>query len=65
MPRAMLISAFIFAIMHMNLRAMLPLFAVGICLAWVYEKRGNIWAPITFHAAFNTQSFVMIYLLRA
>ncbi|MGB0371302.1 MAG: lysostaphin resistance A-like protein [Opitutales bacterium] len=58
------ISALIFAIMHANMKAMIPLFVVGICLAWVYERRGNIWAPIAFHMAFNTQSFIFIYLQR-
>ncbi|MEM7673671.1 MAG: CPBP family intramembrane glutamic endopeptidase [Verrucomicrobiota bacterium] len=58
-------SALIFACVHWNLRALLPLFLVGVCLAWVYERRGNIWAPIAFHMAFNAQSFVLIYILRS
>ena len=60
----MAISAIIFAFAHFNLRAMVPLFVMGMFLAWIYERRGNIWAPIAFHAAFNTQSFVLIFILR-
>lgn len=63
-PKGMVISASIFACMHWNMRALLPLFVVGLCLAWVYEHRGNIWAPISFHMAFNAQSFVLIFILR-
>ena len=65
-PRqAMVISSIIFACLHFNVRALMPLFIVGLLLAWIYERRGNIWAPIAFHAAFNAQSFLMIFILRS
>ena len=62
--KAMMLSALIFALVHYNMSAVLPLFAVGLCLAGIYELRGNIWAPIAFHAAFNAQSLFVIFVLK-
>lgn len=59
------ISAVLFALMHANLAAMLPLILVGWFLAQIYERRGSIAACITFHAAFNAQSFVILFMTRA
>ena len=39
-----------------------PIFVLAVCLGYAYERTGNLWAPITMHAAFNSVSTV-VYLL--
>lgn len=50
---AMLISALVFAVIHGNLMAFVPLAFVGFLLAYSYEKERNLLVPIFFHALFN------------
>lgn len=45
-------SAAIFAIVHPPL-AMLPVFGLGLCAAWVYERSGLLLAPMVVHALYN------------
>ncbi len=47
------ISALFFALVHMNLWSMAPLFIIGITLAIIYETSNSLWAPILTHALFN------------
>jgi membrane protease YdiL (CAAX protease family) len=36
-----------------------PIFLLSVCLGWVYERTGNLWAPVAVHAAFNGISTVI------
>ena len=38
-----------------------PIFMLSLCLGWLYERTGNLWAPIALHAAFNAVS-TLIFL---
>jgi membrane protease YdiL (CAAX protease family) len=60
---AQIISGIFFAVMHGNLMSLLPLVVVGIVLARVYEKSGNILVPICFHGFFNGFSLLMLYIM--
>ncbi len=55
---AILLSAALFAVIHLEWRAALSLFVIGIVLAYVYEKTGNIMAPITLHILNNAVAFL-------
>lgn len=55
-------SGVIFALMHDNLLSFLPLILVGIVLAKVYEKTGNLSVAIWFHAFFNSFSLIMLFI---
>lgn len=55
------ISAVLFAALHWNLQASLPLFALGLVLAAVYYKTGRILAAIVLHAAFNLNTLLAIF----
>jgi len=57
---AMAISAALFAGIHLNLQASLPLFAFGVALAQVYHKTGRIITSIVLHAAFNLTTMLAI-----
>ncbi|MBA5605659.1 CPBP family intramembrane metalloprotease [Duganella sp. FT3S] len=49
---AMLASAAIFAIVHPPL-SMLPVFVLGLCAAWSYERSQRLLAPMLVHALYN------------
>jgi membrane protease YdiL (CAAX protease family) len=54
-------SASLFALMHMNLVAFVPLLLLAVALAILYDRTGNLLAPIVGHALFNTANFVELY----
>lgn len=56
------ISTVLFAAIHMNLAAFIPLLVLAMFLAILYERTDNLLAPITAHAAFNAIEFVGIFL---
>ena len=39
-----------------------PIFLLSLCLGWLYERTGNLWAPVALHALFNTTSTVIFLL---
>jgi ABC-2 type transport system permease protein len=49
---SMLMSAGLFAIVHPP-ASMLPVFVVGLCTAWVYERNKGLAAPMLVHAVYN------------
>jgi len=59
---AQILSGCIFSFMHANLLSFVPLVVVGVLLARVYEKSGNILVPIWFHAFFNGFSLLMLFI---
>jgi len=50
---AAIISSLIFALMHGNMIALLPLFFLALILAGLFELTGSLWAPIALHMLFN------------
>lgn len=59
---AQIASGTIFALLHGNLLSFVPLIAVGVLLARVYEKSGNLWVAIWFHAFFNAFTLTMLFI---
>ena len=51
--RAAVVSAAIFAVAHIEIGSMIPLFITGLALAWLYLRTRSIWPPIMAHAAQN------------
>jgi uncharacterized protein len=33
---------------------------LGMLLAWLYERTGSLWAPITLHAVNNALAFTVL-----
>jgi len=54
------LPAGIFAIMHGNLVAFGPLFALGLIFAIAYERTGRIAVPIIAHGLFNLNTVVLL-----
>lgn len=47
------LSALIFALAHLEPVTFLPIFAIGVALAWVYSETDSLAAPMLVHAAYN------------
>ena len=50
---AILVSALLFGAYHMNLVQFIYCTLLGLVLAWLYDRSGNIWIPIGIHMALN------------
>jgi ABC-2 type transport system permease protein len=48
----MLMSAALFAIVHPPV-SMLPVFVLGLCTAFAYERTKTLLAPVLAHALYN------------
>lgn len=70
---AYIVSALLFTLMHnwqyfglhpfwSIVLSCLPYIPASVALAWVYEKGGTIWMPITLHALINAMSFGLLSL---
>jgi len=51
-------TSLIFAVIHVNVATLLPLFVLAVVLAVLYEKTGNLLAPILAHGLFNLYNFL-------
>jgi CAAX protease family protein len=56
-------TSLVFAGVHSNMMSFVPLTVLALALAVLYERTGNLLAPITAHAAFNAANLVRLYLL--
>lgn len=50
--QAVIVSAAVFAAVHPTV-SMLPVFVVGLCTAWIYERNKTLLAPMLVHAGYN------------
>lgn len=57
-------SAALFAIIHVSLVSLIPIFLLGLALAWVYERTGSLLAPMAMHATVNGISVALALLVR-
>jgi membrane protease YdiL (CAAX protease family) len=46
-------SAAVFSLSHQQLDIFVPLFALGLALAWVYYVTRSVWGSIALHAVYN------------
>ena len=56
---AVVISAILFALYHMNVVQGVYAFIIGLILGFLYLKTNTIWAPIAFHVCANLSSVIM------
>jgi len=61
--RAALISAFIFALVHLSLTALLPIFILGYIFALLYYLSGSLWPAIFMHILTNSLALGAAYLV--
>ncbi len=61
---AMMLSGFAFAAVHFEPTLLLPLTALGVALALLYEWSGSLYVPIAVHALWNLFALLKIELWR-
>lgn len=61
---AFLGSSALFAVIHLSLVAAIPIFLLGLALAWVYDRTNNLLAPIAMHMFVNGASVILALLVR-
>ncbi|MGL5259623.1 MAG: lysostaphin resistance A-like protein [Lachnospiraceae bacterium] len=59
---AILLSALLFGLMHMNINQAMYAFVIGIALAFLVEVTGSIFPAIIMHMVINCQSVISMYL---
>lgn len=61
---AAIVSSLVFALFHGEPFVFVPIFLLGLMLAWLTDMTRSIWPAIIAHAAFNASALVLTYLLR-
>jgi hypothetical protein len=61
---AMILSSAFFALIHHSQFAFWPIFVLGLALAFLYEKRGSLLAPIALHILHNTVFISYFFLAK-
>jgi membrane protease YdiL (CAAX protease family) len=56
-------TSLLFAVVHFNLVSLPALFLLALILTLLYERTGNLLAPIAAHSLFNTLNLVALYRL--
>ena len=59
---AMLLSALLFALMHMNFNQAAYALAIGVMVVLLVEATGSLWSSMIFHMVFNSQQVCLMYL---
>jgi len=59
------VTALLFGAIHFNQLTFVALVVLGLVLAWLYERTGNLLAPILTHSLFNLANFLWLMLARA
>ena len=60
--KAALISSALFALIHLQLTAVIPIFILGYIFAYLYYQSDSIWPAILMHVATNALGLGMAYL---
>ncbi len=60
--KAVIHSALIFAILHLNPWQMIPAFCIGLLIGWVYYRTHSLGLCMFMHAVNNGIAFLMLYL---
>ena len=60
---SILASGFLFAVAHLSLSEILPLFALGVVLGVVYTRSRNLLAPMLLHSLWNSGTLLSLFLL--
>jgi len=61
---AIILISFVFALLHTNLIGLLPILALGILLAYLYEKTGSLIPSITVHMIHNLIIVYWVHLYK-
>ena len=54
-------SALLFALAHLQVAALVPIFLLGLLVAWLYARTGSLWPCIFTHFAYN--SIALLFMI--
>jgi len=57
-----LISSALFAVVHVNLPALLPLWGFAMILTLAYEATRCLWVPVLIHSLFNSTNVILLFI---
>ncbi len=60
---AVILSGFIFALVHLSLSEVLPLTVLGILLGFVYARTQNLLASMLLHSLWNSGTLISLFVL--
>lgn len=60
---AVVSSALFFSVLHFNIGTLLPIFGLGVLLAYVYERTGSLIAPVIIHVLQNSIAVAAVFVL--
>jgi len=63
-PVGILLSSGIFALLHSNIVGFFPIMALGVLLAWLYERTGSLIPSMVAHIIHNTAIVIVVLLTR-
>lgn len=58
---AALFTSMLFGLVHMQWNVAVDTFILSFALIWIFEKTGNLWAPVLLHALKNFIAFVFVF----
>ena len=61
-PVAIVLSGLLFALAHFNPLALIPIWLMGVLLAFIYERTRSLWVTILMHAINNGFAFAALWL---
>jgi len=61
--KAIVWSAVIFGLVHLNPYQFIPAFLIGLIMGWIYWKTGSLWLCILIHFINNSAGFVLSWLV--
>jgi membrane protease YdiL (CAAX protease family) len=61
---SVLLSSVFFSLLHMTFIGFLPIFFLGILLAYIYERSGNIIASIAIHIIHNSSITLFLFIIK-
>lgn len=60
--QAMLLSALLFAVLHMNFNQAAYAFAIGIIAVLLVEATGSLWSSVLLHVTINAQQVCLMFM---
>ena len=62
---AFVATSLLFAALHLNLPALLPILVLSLMFCWAYQRTGSIVPSVVGHALNNTAAFCILYFTNA
>lgn len=61
--KAMILSAILFALIHMNINQAMYAFAMGLLSVLLVEASGSLWSSVVYHMLINSSQVCMMYVI--